>query len=142
MNSADTIMNNLIRTDIKAIASDIHFYSFLQHTDIYFRIHGERILFKTISISNYQLVLAYFKFTSGMDIGEIRKPQNGTITHDDLESSYSLRLSTLPVHRMESLAIRILPLEDTYFLLNFFFFPNQLKLLKKWINHKAGFIQL
>jgi len=75
-----------------------------------------------------------------MDIGEIRKPQNGTITHDDLESSYSLRLSTLPVHRMESLAIRILPLEETYLLDELFLFPNQLKMLKKWIHHQAGLL--
>jgi len=140
LNSAATLTNDLLHSAIRATASDIHFYPFLQHTDIYFRIHGERVLFETISISNYQLVLAYFKFTSGMDIGEIRKPQNGTITHEELESSYSLRLSTLPVHRMESLAIRILPLEETYTLDKLFLFPSQLKVLKKWINHRAGLL--
>lgn len=140
LNSAATLTNNLIHYAIKATASDIHFYPFLQHTDIYFRIHGERTLFETISITNYQLVLAYLKFTSGMDIGEVRKPQNGTINVDVLESSYSLRLSTLPVHRMESLAIRILPLEDTYSLDKLFLFPNQFQILKRWIDHPGGLI--
>lgn len=75
-----------------------------------------------------------------MDIGEIRKPQNGTIDFDTSIHHYSLRLSTLPVNHMESLAIRILPQEEQLTLEQLFLFPNQLNRLKEWISNRAGII--
>ncbi len=121
-------------------ASDIHFYPFPDQTDIYFRVHGKRIFKQSVLASQYQVLLTYFKFTSGMDIGEIRKPQNGTINFETTTQHYSLRLSTLPVSHMESLAIRILPQEEHFTLDQLFLFPNQLNRLKKWISHRSGII--
>src|SRR5699024_182224 len=123
-------------------ASDIHFYPFSEQVNIYFRVFGNRMLHKTISASQYQLLLTYYKFTSGMDIGEVRKPQNGTIIHEQPSHRYALRLSTLPVNHLESLAIRILPQENNLTLDKLFLFPNQLKRLKKWIASRNGIILL
>lgn len=142
VNLAKTLSEELLTSAVEALASDIHFYPFPNKTNIYFRIHGERILFETVPIKQYQLLLAYYKFTSGMDIGEIRKPQNGTITHNVSSESFSLRLSTLPINHMESLAIRILPQEENQTLEQLFLFPNQLNRLKQWISNKAGLILL
>jgi competence protein ComGA len=75
-----------------------------------------------------------------MDIGEIRKPQNGVLTHRISTQLYSLRLSTLPVNQQESLAIRILPQQTDLNLDHLFLFPSQLNKLKKWITHRAGII--
>ncbi|GGB29448.1 competence protein ComG [Lentibacillus populi] len=140
MNSAKTLSTKLLQSAIETQASDIHFYPFTDRTDIYFRVHGKRIFKQSVLASHYQLLLTYFKFTSGMDIGEIRKPQNGTINFETALSYYSLRLSTLPVNHMESLAIRLLPQEENLTLDQLFLFPNQLKRLKKWILHRAGII--
>ncbi len=138
MNPAAQLSDNLLNASLKVNASDIHFYPFQNHTDIYFRVQGKRILYEKIRIEQYQLLLTYYKFISGMDIGESRKPQNGTIQHDADAKLYSLRISTLPLHQTESLAIRILPQDTTLTLEQLFLFPNQLNRIKKWITNRAG----
>lgn len=140
MNSTLILSEKLLKSAISTNASDIHFYPFPSQANIYFRVFGKRILHKTIPIAQYQALLTYYKFTSGMDIGEVRKPQNGTIIHDTHANHFALRLSTLPVYQQESLAIRILPQEDNLTLDQLFLFPNQLKKLKEWITNRAGII--
>lgn len=140
MKDAASMSQDYLARAIKAFASDIHFYPFLNKTDVYFRVHGKRVFIEAISQEQYELLLAYYKFTSGMDIGEIRKPQNGTIVHQHQKATYSLRLSTLPLYLIESLVIRILPQADHLKLEQLFLFPNQLIILKKWMKNKAGLI--
>lgn len=140
MKDAVTMSHVFLTKAIRTAASDIHFYPFLDKTDIYFRVQGKRSYVETISREKYELLLAYYKFTSGMDIGEIRKPQNGTIAHYGLEGNYSLRLSTLPLNLIESLAIRILPQEESLELEQLFLFPGQLKKIKSWMRNQAGLI--
>lgn len=140
MSAASQLSDQLISEAIRKQASDIHFYPFKDHTDIYFRIQGKRTLHQTMLSEQYQLLITYYKFTSGMDIGENRKPQNGVLTHKEKGNLYSLRLSTLPVNYHESLAIRILPQEKNLSISQLFLFPNQLKKLKKWISHREGII--
>lgn len=142
MNSATNLSEKLLLSSFQALASDIHFYPYPNHTDIYFRIHGKRAFHQSIHATQYQLLLTYYKFTSGMDIGEIRKPQNGIIAYSNKEKTqhYALRLSTLPVNNMESLAIRILPQDEILTLDQLFLFPYQLKKLKEWIKHRSGII--
>ncbi|WP_337020466.1 ATPase, T2SS/T4P/T4SS family [Oceanobacillus massiliensis] len=79
MNSASNLSDRLLNASIEAKASDIHFYPYQDHTDIFFRIQGKRLHYKKIRSEQYQVLLTYYKFISGMDIGESRKPQNGTI---------------------------------------------------------------
>lgn len=142
MNDAAALSEQLLAAAYTQKASDIHFYPFQQHAHIYFRTQGKRKLYQSISLKEYDLLLTYFKFTSGMDIGEIRKPQNGVLKSFSKVTNYSLRLSTLPINHTESLAIRILPQENLLSLDQLFLFPNQIKQLKKWITHRAGLILL
>src|SRR5690625_5743892 len=142
LNSATWLSEKILKTAYKLLASDIHFYPLRSQKNIYFRIHGKRVVYRTITHSEYRLLLAYYKFTSRMDIGEIKKPQNGTITHQGQHGKYSLRLSTLPLNHHESLAIRILPQEESYTMDKLFLFPNQINILKKWTKHRAGIILL
>ncbi|RYG74679.1 competence protein [Lentibacillus lipolyticus] len=140
MDTASKISEQLLHAAVSAKASDIHFFPFADHADIHFRVLGARIHHKTIPISQYQLLLTYYKFTSGMDIGEVRKPQNGTIIHEFPEVRLSLRLSTLPLNLKESLAIRILPQDQNLSLKELFLFPNQLQKLKSWVTNRSGII--
>lgn len=139
MNAAQKTANRILQAALEANASDIHFYPFSTHTDIYFRILGQRTFHSKILHAPYHLLLTYLKFTSGMDIGETRKPQNGTIEHTHIKK-YSLRLSTLPVNHMESLTVRILPQEEKLPLQRLFLFPNQLQKMKEWMNNRSGII--
>src|SRR5699024_9315827 len=120
----------------------IHFYPFQDSTRIYFRTQGKRQLHQCIPVKQYDLLLTYYKFTSGMDIGEIRKPQNGILHHSFKATNYSLRLSTLPIDHAESLAIRILPQEESLTLDQLFLFPKQVEKLKKWMTNRSGIILL
>jgi len=140
LNPAAALSKKIVNASIEAHASDIHFYPFQNQTDIYFRIQGKRILFQKIRTVQYQLLLTYYKFISGMDIGETRRPQNGTIEHEMNSKLFSLRISTLPLHHLESLAIRILPQDTTFKLERLFLFPYQLKRIKNWIKNRAGII--
>lgn len=142
MNDATLLSRELLQSAFACGASDIHFYPLPKSTAIYFRVHGKRILHKTLVAEQYTILLTYYKFTSGMDIGEIRKPQNGTLEMRDHASQfrYSLRLSTLPTSHTESLAIRILPQDGQYDLKKLFLFPNQLNIVMKWLSKKSGLI--
>ena len=140
LNSATLLSEKILEHAYKRFASDIHFYPLRKQTNIYFRINGKRVLYRSITNAEYELLLAYYKFSSKMDIGEIRKPQNGTITHHSKHGTYSLRLSTLPLNHDESLAIRILPQEENYTMDHLFLFPSQMNILKSWTKHRSGII--
>ena len=140
LNSIAAYSESLVQKAIEQNASDIHFAPSPKYTEIYFRIHGKRTFYKTISEQKYKLLLTYYKFTSGMDIGETRRPQNGVIDLKVQQSRYFLRLSTLPVNKLESLAIRILPQEHEFTLDQLFLFPNQLHIMKQWLKNRSGLI--
>lgn len=143
MNPALPIVERLLDKAIELQASDIHFYPFSKEAKVFFRIQGQRTYHQSIAITHYELLLTFFKFTSGMDIGISRKPQDGSITHTSQQSgNYSLRLSTLPLAESESLAVRILPQEEQLPLEQLFLFPKQLDTLKKWAENRAGIILL
>lgn len=143
LNPALPIVERLINKAIDQQATDIHFYPFSNETKIYFRLQGKRIFQQAITIKHYELLLTYFKFTSGMDIGISKKPQDGSIPHEMHPSGiFSLRLSTLPLSDLESLAIRILPQEEQLPLERLFLFPQQLNRIKSWTENRSGIILL
>lgn len=141
MNPALPIAKNLLKRAIEQHATDLHFFPSKEKTHIYLRTLGKRTYFRSITTPQYDLLLTFFKFSAGMDIGESKRPQDGSISHlfPDL-GKYALRLSTLPISQQESLAIRILPQAEILPINELFLFPNQLKTLKKWANHDSGMI--
>lgn len=140
MVSAATLSDRLLHTAYKKQASDIHFYPYTNKTDIYFRIQGKRSFHQSLPANDYKILLTYFKFSSSMDIGETRKPQNGVMEFHS--KRISLRLSTLPVRKLESLTIRLLPQKDHYSLDQLLLFPSQLRKMKRWLLKRAGIILL
>ncbi|RLL48090.1 competence protein [Oceanobacillus piezotolerans] len=142
MNTSFTFSGQLLKAALLRESTDIHFSPFPSATNIYFRILGKRMLYKKITPQHYHLLLSHYKFISGMDIGETRKPQNGAYQYQQNNASYSLRLSTLPLNNMESLAIRILPQDQQYSLQDLFLFPYQVKRIKEWIANRSGLILL
>lgn len=140
-----SIANKLLEHACHKQSSDIHFHPnpMTDETKIFYRILGKRTYIRTIKNALYQVLLTYFKYSSNMDIGETRKPQNGTLSFDSIQKDrYSLRLSTLPLSSLESLTIRILPQEHTPLLEQLFLFPTQFKQMKKWLKYKSGIILL
>ncbi|WP_028783196.1 competence type IV pilus ATPase ComGA [Thalassobacillus devorans] len=140
MSSTAKLSHQLLISAIQSTATDIHFSPYLQKVDIHFRVHGKRIFHSSITTPVYAKLLSYYKFTSGMDIGEIKKPQNGTISFRNRDDLFSLRLSTLPIQSNESLAIRILPQTESLSLEKLFIFPAQYKRIQAWLRHQSGMI--
>lgn len=140
LNSVATRANDLVLSAIQQSASDIHFTPYSENANVHFRIHGERIFHSKLPLPMYQKILSYYKFTSGMDIGEQKRPQNGTIPYRNNHSIFDLRLSTLPITGTESLAIRILNPMNHMPLEQLFLFPHQRNRLESWLRHRSGMI--
>lgn len=140
--SAIAYIEKLLKTAVSKEATDIHFYPGSDKTNVFFRIHGNRQYYHAIHADNYTLILNYFKFSAGMDIGEIRKPQDGAITLQIDSEKLNLRLSTLPTNKSESLAIRILPKQAALKLFDLLIFPYQVNQLRKSIAKRNGVILL
>ncbi len=90
-------------------ATDVHFIPLKDHYRILYRLDGKLLKWKELRMNVAIRLLSHFKYRSGMNIGEKRKPQSSAMLHHTNTSTYSLRLSTLPTHEKESLAIRLLP---------------------------------
>ncbi|MBT2598340.1 MULTISPECIES: competence type IV pilus ATPase ComGA [unclassified Oceanobacillus] len=143
MNEVKKLSDSLIQSAVSLQSSDIHFYPYTTQTEIYFRIHGRRTLHRKISSNQYRLLITYYKFISGMDIGESRIPQHGTIIWTETSDTYSLRISTPPHYLLESIAIRIHPQQSHQLEQQLFLFPNQIRHIKKeWLSNQAGIILL
>jgi len=144
-NTTATFADRLLEKACNENASDIHFYPLTEkgQINIYFRLLGNRTYIKTINTDLYQVLLTYFKFSSNMDIAEIRRPQNGTLSFQSKQKKkYSLRLSTLPMAQTESLTIRILPQDALPSTDQLFLFPAQFKTMKQWLKQDSGIILL
>lgn len=144
-NPAATFVNSLLEHACSHNASDIHFYPFptKDKITIHYRMLGKREYIRSINKSVYQMILTYFKFSSGMDIGENRLPQNGVLPFQNKNNqNFSLRLSTLPISTLESMTVRILPQEEKLNLEQLFLFPSQCRKMKSWLTQTSGMILL
>ncbi|MRG86574.1 competence type IV pilus ATPase ComGA [Salinibacillus xinjiangensis] len=140
MNTTEQTSKQILQKAISKSATDIHFSPVHTKTDIFFRIGGYRTFMFSIPKNEYHTLLAFYKFSTGMDIAETRKPQNGTLTHHQHQLIFDLRFSTLPVDESESLAVRILPRQLVPQLEELFLFPSQSNTLLNWIKRPNGMI--
>lgn len=123
-------------------ASDIHFKPKKKFVEIHFRIYGRTYLFEQISETLYNRMLSHFKFQANMDIGEKRKPQNGSLALSINNKALNIRLSTLPTPYSESLVLRLLPQDNHLSFEELFLFPNSAKPLLTYIQQEQGLIIL
>lgn len=140
IHNVTTFISKLLKSAFLKKATDIHFYPDLSSANIYFRIDGLRIFNQKIDLEQYLLIINYFKFSSGMDIGEVRNPQDGSLSLFIDSTEINLRISTLPMKRHESLAIRLLAQENKTKLHDLLLFPFQLKQLKKSMDEQTGIV--
>lgn len=77
-------------------ASDIHLIPIKKGGIVQYRIDDRLIEYKNLSQEEYIRVIAHFKYSARMDIGEQRKPQSGAMDIMIDNVSVHLRLSTIP----------------------------------------------
>ncbi len=90
-------------------ATDVHFIPDESGYFIQYRIMGNTSHQEKLDSYIAERLVSHFKYQSGMDISERRKPQSTSMKIDLNNVRYDLRISTLPTRLMESLAIRIIP---------------------------------
>ena len=100
---------SLIDEMIRREGSGVHFIPLADCYGLTYQCGGERFVWKKISTPVAIRLISHFKYRSGMNIGERRRPQSASMRYDHASRTYSLRLSTLPANGRESLAIRLLP---------------------------------
>src|SRR5690625_655125 len=141
--SAATYIHLLLQDASDQSASDIHFYPHekKEKVNIFFRIHGMRKFIRTIRLNVYETLVTYLKFTAGLDIGEKRLPQSGTLPFTTKDHRhFSLRISTLPLTTVESMTIRLLEQTNLLSLDELFLFRFQYEQIKTLTKKTTGLI--
>lgn len=99
----DTILSNALERG----ATDIHLEPFDNKVRIRMRIDG--ILHEDVALPprSYAGVISRLKILAGLDIGERRLPQDGSIRHRAKGDALDFRVSTIPSVHGESMALRL-----------------------------------
>ncbi|WAA13928.1 competence type IV pilus ATPase ComGA [Fervidibacillus halotolerans] len=121
-------------------ASDIHILPKSDHFMILFRISNQLFPQYQLNPSEAEKLLSHLKFQAKMDIGERRRPQNGSFSVKLGEKRIGLRLSTLPSTFAESMVIRIIPHEDAIPLNRLSLFPKSAHFLLSLLTVSHGLI--
>ncbi|MBU8905748.1 competence type IV pilus ATPase ComGA [Desertibacillus haloalkaliphilus] len=121
-------------------ASDIHIIPREKGATIHFRVDQAISFVETLSKKSSEKLISHFKFRAGMDIGERRLPQSGSLDFVSNGKLINLRISTLPTPYFESLAIRLLPQEETYSLHSLSLFPTSTRRLSSLTKRANGLI--
>ncbi len=106
-NSIVEIVNMIIEDAINKKASDIHFDPSEKDLLVRIRIDGELQDYCLIPETLKKNLITRIKIISGMNITELRLPQDGAIKNID-NKEFDLRVSSLPTINGEKIVIRIL----------------------------------
>jgi competence protein ComGA len=120
--------------------SDIHIVPRKRDAVIQFRLDGVLSVKEIIPKETSERLIAHFKFLADMDIGERRRPQNGSMEIVAGGVTVNLRLSTLPTIYEESLVIRLLPQDSFLPLSHLSLFQSTTKKLLSLLHHSYGLI--
>ncbi len=102
------IVNEILMDAINKYASDIHFDPDENSINVRIRIDGELHDYAKIPDSIRKNLATRIKLISGMNITEMRLPQDGAIKGIDAGRQLDLRVSSLPTIHGEKIVIRIL----------------------------------
>jgi len=140
--SIEALANRIIRDAVEQNATDIHITPRQKESILQLRIANRLLTRLVISSVECDKLISHFKFTASMDIGERRKPQNGSISTTVNGQYIGLRLSTLPSHPHESLVIRVLTDQNMLPIYHISLFPNISRKLISLLKHAHGLIIL
>lgn len=121
-------------------ASDIHFVPLREKGLIQFRLDGRLHKVEELPYQFFERLVSHYKFMAGLDIGERRRPQDGSMDLEVKSTRLHLRLSTLPTAYHESLVIRLLPQSSPSEFQSLALFPQSLEGLNTLLNRSSGLI--
>jgi len=138
--SIEKTADDILKRAIRLAASDIHILPRKEGPLVRFRIDNRLIPQETLSFEETERLISHLKYLASMDIGEKRRPQNGSITLHLEDRVIGLRLSTLPTAYVESLAIRLIPQQNILPLNQLSLFPTTTERLISLLKHSHGMI--
>lgn len=107
MNGIESFANTILKEACRVQASDLHIVPRKKDVVVQLRIGKDLMTKHCIEKEFGEKLVSHFKFLASMDIGERRKPQNGSLYLQMDGQEVYLRLSTLPTVYQESLVIRL-----------------------------------
>lgn len=102
------VVNEIIYDAAVKGASDIHFDPIGDIINVRIRIDGELIEYTSVPSEIKKNLVTRIKIIAGMNITELRLPQDGAIKTTIKEKNIDLRVSCLPTHIGEKIVVRIL----------------------------------
>lgn len=102
------VVNEILYDSSKRGASDIHFDPEENEMIVRIRIDGELMNYTSIPNAIKKNLITRIKIISGMNITEVRLPQDGAIKQTVKDVNLDLRVSSLPTNEGEKIVIRIL----------------------------------
>lgn len=135
------LVNLIISEAIRLRASDIHIEPQLNLVQVRNRIDGVLIETMTIPKSFHAAVVTRIKIMAELDIAQHRIPQDGRIPVKFGDRQYDIRVSVLPTHLGEKIAMRVLDTSGTVLTLDQMGLPpDYLSLLRTLIRKPQGTI--
>ena len=141
-------MNELAEEIFKQAIShqldDIHLLPIGEEYVFYLRdVNGLKELRK-VSTKIAEQFISYLKYQAGMDVGERRRPQSGSLTFEfSVHQSIELRLSIITNFKQkESMVIRLLhrSKKENASIQSTTYFPKDWRLLEQFLRYKSGLI--
>ncbi|PEZ07744.1 competence protein ComG [Bacillus sp. AFS018417] len=140
MNAVEQFADTIMKEACRLRASDLHIVPRHEDAVVQLRIGKDLVTKHCISKEFCERLVLHFKFLAAMDIGERRKPQNGSLQMKVNEEEVYLRLSTLPTIHHESLVIRMHLQTAVPNLSHLSLFPSSAKTLLSFLHHSHGLI--
>ncbi|MGG5792543.1 competence type IV pilus ATPase ComGA [Bacillus nitratireducens] len=140
MNSVELFANMIMKEACGVQASDLHIVPRQKDMVIQLRIGKDLIMKRCIEKEFGEKLVSHFKFLASMDIGERRKPQNGSLYLQIDGQEVYLRLSTLPTVYQESLVIRLHLQASSQPLSHLSLFPSSAEKLLSFLKHSHGLL--
>lgn len=140
MNAIERFANTIMKEACVLQASDLHIVPRQEDAVIQLRIGKDLVKKHCIAKEFGERLVSHFKFLASMDIGERRKPQNGSLYLQIDGQEVHLRLSTLPTVYQESLVIRLHLQASVQPLSHLSLFPSSAKTLLSFLHHSHGLL--
>lgn len=128
----------LVITASKLNVSDIHFQPVNDSVNVYYRLKDILKLQAIIPVETYQKMLRFIKFKANLDISMSKFPQDGSFEVNAHDETIFVRISTVPLIKLESLVIRIISEENQNQMEKLSFNTNDLREIYQEIKTRNG----
>ncbi|MDR2977387.1 MAG: Flp pilus assembly complex ATPase component TadA [Streptococcaceae bacterium] len=103
------LSNELLQAATEISASDLYILPYFDHYQVLLRNSFSRKKIADLSEEKASALISHFKFVAGMNVGEKRRTQLGSVLYEFSDQKRRLRLSTVGNYQgQESLVIRLL----------------------------------